>query len=78
MLTPMHSPDQPVRLWFEPFQTICPTCGTIHLIGPRTPPDVLDQRRRRLACARCGRRFSVKRDLQAWPRLIPQHAPWDE
>ena len=78
MLKRVGSPDQPTRLWFAPAETMCPACGTIHLISPRTPADVLDQRRLRLACARCGKRFSVKRDLQIWPRLIPQHAPWDE
>ena len=75
---PISPQDRHFRLCFEPCEIMCPRCGTIHLISPRTLPDVLDQRRLRLECDRCGTRFSVKRYLQIWPRLIPQHAPRDE
>ena len=78
MLKHVGSPDQPVRLWFAPAETMCPTCGTIHLISPETPAEVLDQRRLRMQCARCGTRFSVKRYLDVLPRLIPQRPQWDE
>ena len=66
------SPDQQPRLWFAPAETMCPTCGTIHLIGPQTPAEVLDQRRLRMQCARCGKRFSVKRSLEILRMRIPE------
>ena len=75
---PISPQDRHFRLCFEPCEIMCPRCGTIHLISPRTPPDVLDQLRLRMRCAHCGKCFSVRQDLEILPRLIPQRPHWDE